>query len=99
MKNNGINLENLYKKSLSIFRDLENSFFKFVIDKFDDFEDIEQYVQNYGLPKERLILMPQATTKEKLLEKSVWINEYARKNNFTFSTRLQVLLWDNLRGK
>jgi 7-carboxy-7-deazaguanine synthase len=96
---NGINLENLYKKSLSIFRDLENSFFKFVIDKFDDFKDIEQYVQNYGLPKERLILMPQATTKEKLLEKSVWINEYAKKNNFAFSTRLQVLLWDNLRGK
>ncbi len=96
---NGIDLENLYKKPLFIFRDLENSFFKFVIDKFDDFKDIEQYVQNYGLPKERLILMPQAITKEKLLEKSVWINEYAKKNNFTFSTRLQVLLWDNLRGK
>ena len=96
---NGINLENFYKKSLSIFRDLENAFFKFVIDKHDDFEDMEYYMQKYDLPKERLILMPQATTKEKLLEKSGWINEYAKKNNFTFSTRLQVLLWNNLRGK
>ena len=98
-KDHGIDLENLYKKSLPTYRDLENSFFKFVIDKFDDFEDIEHYIQKYDLPKERLILMPQATTKEKLLEKSVWINEYAKKNGFTFSTRLHVLLWNNLRGK
>ncbi len=95
----GINLENLYRKSLSIYRDLENSFFKFVIDKVDDFADIEHYIQKYDLPRERLILMPQATTKEKLLEKSAWINEYARKNDFTFSTRLHVLLWNNERGK
>jgi len=95
----GINLESLYGKSLSIYRDLENAFFKFVIDKHDDFEDMEYYMQKYDLPKERLILMPQATTKEKLLEKSGWINEYAKKNSITFSTRLQVLLWNNVRGK
>jgi 7-carboxy-7-deazaguanine synthase len=98
-KDHGINLENIYKKSLPVYRDLENSFFKFVIDKFDDFEDIEHHIQKYCLPKERVILMPQATTKEKLLEKSVWIKEYAKKNGFTFSTRLHVLLWNNLRGK
>ena len=75
---NGISLENLYKKSLFIFRDLENSFFKFVIDKSDDFKDIEHYIQKYDLPKERLILMPQATTKEKLLEKSAWIQRVCK---------------------
>jgi organic radical activating enzyme len=98
-KDHGIDLENLYRKSLSIYRELENTFFKFVIDKVDDFADIEHYMQKYGFPKERLILMPQATTKEKLLEKSAWIKEYARKNDITFSTRLHVLLWNNQRGK
>ena len=67
---NGINLGNLYKKSLSIFRDLENTFFKFVIDKFDDFKDKISMCKTPVFQK-AIILMPQATTKENLLEKSV----------------------------
>jgi hypothetical protein len=43
--------------------------------------------------------MPQATTKKMLLDKSAWIQDYAKRNGFTFSTRLQVLLWNNQRGK
>ena len=43
--------------------------------------------------------MPQASTKDKLLEKSKWLEDFAKKNDFNFSTRLQVLLWDNQRGK
>jgi hypothetical protein len=43
--------------------------------------------------------MPQASTKDKLLEKSIWLEEFSKKNDFNFSTRLQVLLWDNQRGK
>ena len=53
----------------------------------------------YMLPKKRIILMPQALTKDKLLEKSKWLEEFAKTNDFNFSTRLQVLLWDNQRGK
>ena len=56
-------------------------------------------LKKYMLPKNRLILMPQASTKDKLLEKSKWLEEFAKKNDFNFSTRLQVLLWDNQRGK
>jgi len=43
--------------------------------------------------------MPQGTTKERILEKSYWIDKYAKEDDFVFSTLLQVLLWDNLRGK
>ncbi len=95
----GINLEGYYKKSLSFYVDLKNAFFKFVIDKLDDMKEIELMIQKYSLPKERVILMPQAINKEKLLEKTVWINEYAKRNNFIFSSRMQVLLWNNQRGK
>jgi 7-carboxy-7-deazaguanine synthase len=95
----GIDLERYYKKSLPFYKDLKNAFFKFVVDKLDDIKEIDQLIQTYHLPKEQIILMPQATTKEKLLEKTLWIEEYTKKNDFTFSSRLQVLLWNNQRGK
>jgi 7-carboxy-7-deazaguanine synthase len=98
-KERGINLERFYEKSLSFYANLKNVIFKFVIDELDDMNEIWQLIQKYNLPKERIILMPQATTKEILLEKSNWIKEYAKRNHFTFSSRLQVLLWDNQRGK
>jgi 7-carboxy-7-deazaguanine synthase len=95
----GIDLERYYKKSLDFYIDLKNAFFKFVVDKFDDIKEIDILIQKYHLPKEQIVLMPQAITKEKLLEKTLWIEEYAKTKGFTFSSRLQVLLWNNQRGK
>ena len=74
-------------------------FLSLLVDKLDDMKEIKQLIEKYNLPKKRVILMPQATTKDNLLEKSVWIREYAKRNDFIFSSRLQVLLWDNQRGK
>ena len=70
-----------------------------MIDKLEDIKEIDKLIQKYHLPKEQIILMPQAITKEQLLEKTIWIQEYAKANGFTFSSRLQVLLWNNQRGK
>jgi 7-carboxy-7-deazaguanine synthase len=95
----GIDLERLYKKSISFYINLKNAFFKFVVNEIDDTKEIEQLIQKYNLPKGQIILMPQATTKKMLLDKSAWIQDYAKRNGFTFSTRLQVLLWNNQRGK
>ena len=95
----GINLDKLYEKSLSFFKDLQNASFKFVIDKTEDLIEINQFIDKYDLPKEKVILMPQGTTKESISEKSRWIAKYAKENNFVFTTRLQVLLWGNQRGK
>jgi 7-carboxy-7-deazaguanine synthase len=95
----GIDLERYYKKSLFFYRELKNAFFKFVIDKLEDIKEIDNLIQKYHLPKEHIFLMPQAITKEQLLEKTIWIQGYAKANGFTFSSRLQVLLWNNQRGK
>ena len=95
----GIDLGEYYDKSLPFYKELKNAYFKFVVDKQEDLKEIEQIINKYMLPKKRLILMPQASTKDKLLEKSIWLEEFSKKNDFNFSTRLQVLLWDNQRGK
>jgi organic radical activating enzyme len=95
----GINLEKLYEKSLSFYADLQNASFKFVIDKPEDLLEMDEIQRKYNLPNDQVILMPQGATKESIKEKSGWITNYAKKNNFAFSTRLHVLLWDNQRGK
>jgi 7-carboxy-7-deazaguanine synthase len=95
----GISLDKLYGKSLPFYADLQNASFKFVIDKPEDLVEIDQIQKKYDLPKDQIILMPQGVTKESIMEKSRWITNYAKNNNFAFSTRLHVLLWDNQRGK
>lgn len=98
-KQKGINLEKLYEKSLSFYKDLQNASFKFVIDKPEDLAEVDQIIKKYNLPNDQVILMPQGATKESIMEKSRWITKYAKNNKFAFSTRLHVLLWDNQRGK
>ena len=95
----GINLDKIYKDTLTFYRTLKNAFFKFVVDNEKDLIEIEQNIKKFDLPKSRIILMPQATTKEKILEKSDWLKEYAIRTDILFSSRLQVLLWDYHRGK
>jgi 7-carboxy-7-deazaguanine synthase len=95
----GINLEKFYSKSLPYFRNLENAFFKFIVDKPEDIKEIDELIKKYELPNKRVILMPQATTKEDLLKKSMWLEEFAKENGYTMSTRLHVLLWENQRAK
>ncbi|MBA3978574.1 MAG: 7-carboxy-7-deazaguanine synthase QueE [Nitrosopumilus sp.] len=95
----GIDLDKIYEKSLLFYKDLRNASFKFVIDNLEDLVELEKILKKYDLPKGQVILMPQGTTKESMLDKSRWIINYAKKNNIAFSTRLQVLLWGNQRGK
>lgn len=95
----GIDLEKFYSKSLPYFKDLENTFFKFVVDKPEDINEISQIIKKYMLPNKKIVLMPQATTKENLLKKRTWIEKVAKENSYFFSTRLHVLLWENQRGK
>ena len=98
-KQKGINLEKLYERSLSFYKDVQNASFKFVIDKPEDLVEMDQVINKYNLPNDHVILMPQGATKGSIMEKSRWITDHAKKNNFVFSTRLHVLLWDNQRGK
>ena len=93
-----IDLEKLYNKSIPFYKDLKNTFFKFVVDKPDDLKEINQLIKKYEIPKEKLILMPQASTKEELLNKNEWLEKIAKNSGFNFTTRLQVLLWNNQRG-
>ena len=73
---------------------------KFIVDSQDDLPEIRQTIEKIGsVNPEKVMLMPQAATREELLAKSLIVAEMCRQTGFTFCQRLQVLLWNNQKGK
>jgi len=80
------------------FVKLENSVFKFVIEKESDLVEIDVLITKYSIPKNKILLMPQASTKDELNLKKEEIEKIAMANGLLFSSRLQVERWGNQRG-
>lgn len=72
---------------------------KFVVDSEADLPEIQQTLNEIGdVDSEKVMLMPQAATRDELLAKSPMVAELCKKNGFAFCHRLHVLLWDGQRG-
>jgi 7-carboxy-7-deazaguanine synthase len=73
---------------------------KFVIDSQDDLPEIQQTIEKIGsVNPETVMLMPQAATRDEFFTKSPIVANMCKQSGFTFSQRLQVLLWNNQKGK
>jgi 7-carboxy-7-deazaguanine synthase len=72
---------------------------KFVVDKASDLDEIAEYIDLLeGVDPEKVYLMPQAVERDEYLEKSPLVSEFCMETGFSFSPRLQVVLWGNERG-
>jgi len=72
---------------------------KFVVDSQADLPEIQQTVEEIGnVDSEKIMLMPQAKTRDELLAKSPMVADMCKRTGFAFSPRLQILLWDGARG-
>jgi 7-carboxy-7-deazaguanine synthase len=87
---------------LAVLRELIDNYkyqLKFVIDSKDDLPEIQQAIKEIGnVDSDRVMLMPQAATRDELLAKSPMVADMCKQSGFTFCSRLQVLLWNNERG-
>ena len=73
---------------------------KFVVDSVNDLPEIQETLQRIGqVDAQKVMLMPQAAAREELFAKSPIVAELCKLVGFAFSQRLQVLLWNNERGK
>ncbi|MBW7990608.1 MAG: 7-carboxy-7-deazaguanine synthase QueE [Planctomycetes bacterium] len=73
---------------------------KFVVDSQDDLPEIRQTIEKIGdVNPEKVMLMPQAATRDELLAKSLMAAEMCKQTGYAFSQRLQILLWNNQKGK
>ena len=72
---------------------------KFVVDSVDDLPEIRQTIQKIGnVDLGKVMLMPQAGTRDELLAKSPMVAELCKQAGFAFCQRLQILLWNGLPG-
>ena len=73
---------------------------KFVINSQADLHEIRQTIDKLGnIDSENVMLMPQAATRDEFLAKAPMVADMCRRTDFAFCQRLQVLLWNNERGK
>ena len=72
---------------------------KFIVDSQEDLPEIQQTIEKIGgVNPEKVMLMPQAATRDELLAKSPMVADMCKRTGFTFCQRLQVLLWNNQGG-
>ncbi len=73
---------------------------KFVVDSGNDLPEIQEVIEQTGnIDPEMVMLMPQAATRDELLAKSPIVADICKQTGFAFSQRLQVLLWNNQKGR
>jgi 7-carboxy-7-deazaguanine synthase len=72
---------------------------KFVVDSEADLPEIEEILKKLAnADREKIMLMPQAATRQELLVKSPMVAKLCKRAGCTFGQRLQVLLWNNQKG-
>lgn len=82
-----------------VFSHMSKTFFKYVVNDAADLDEIQNLITKYDLPRNRVILMPEASTKEALASKCKAVDELAKKYGYLYSSRMHVELWGNQRGK
>jgi 7-carboxy-7-deazaguanine synthase len=72
--------------------------FKFVIDAGKDVEEVTQLELEIPIPKEKILLMPQARERQELVEKSGWLKGVCNRHGYGFGQRLHIELFGSRRG-
>jgi 7-carboxy-7-deazaguanine synthase len=73
---------------------------KFVVERPEDLDEIAMCLERLGAVEPyKVYLMPQAVGRSDYLQKAEWIAESCIRTGFSFSPRLQVMLWDGQRGR
>ena len=85
--------------SLTAFATSEKAYFKFVLSQPADVEEVLTLLNLYEIQQQRVILMPQGTTRKAIEEGSQWVTELCAKHGFRFSYRMHILLWGDKRGR
>jgi 7-carboxy-7-deazaguanine synthase len=73
---------------------------KFVVDSADDLPEIQETLKKIGgVSSEKVMLMPQAKTRDELVAKSPMVAKLCVETGFVFCQRLHILLYDGQKGK
>lgn len=83
--------------AIAAFRARE-AWWKFVVAERGDVAEVLGLAERFDLPRERILLQPEALRRAELIERSPWVVEACKDHGFRFSPRLHVMLWGARRG-
>jgi 7-carboxy-7-deazaguanine synthase len=75
-----------------------HAFFKFVVSQKSDIYEIDALIEKYHLVQNKIMLMPEGKTEDKMERNAKWIVEICKERNWRFTMRLHVWLWGKKRG-
>jgi 7-carboxy-7-deazaguanine synthase len=87
----------LRAQAIARFRDL-GAWFKFVVAAESDVDEVLGLQRRFGLPPERIVLMPLGLTRAEQLARMPDVVGWCRRHGFRFSPRLHILIWGPKRG-
>ncbi len=71
---------------------------KFVVGAPQELDEVDALVHALSADRERVLLMPEGRSVERLDEVSAWLTAACIERGYRFSDRLQVRLWGDTRG-
>jgi len=75
-----------------------NAWWKFVVAGEGDIAEVVHLTERFALPRERVLLQPEAVRREEMIERAPWVVEACKRHGFRFSPRLHILTWGARRG-
>jgi 7-carboxy-7-deazaguanine synthase len=74
--------------------------FKFVVSRPDDIDELEHMLAalKREVPRHKILLMPEATSLEKMRSRSAWLSELCKARGYRYAHRLHIELYGNKRG-
>jgi len=84
--------------SIASWIDEPRATFKLVIADATDWEHARGLIERHGLPRDRVMLMPEGMTESVLRERSAWLADRCKQEGLRLSPRLHVWLWGARRG-
>lgn len=95
LASNGDSKEKRYIPEAIQWHAINGSDFKFVVQNETDIEEIfDNYVDKFNISTRNVFLMPCCGSRKELIEKSAQVAEWCKQYGFSFSPRLQLLIWD-----
>lgn len=89
-----------YAGSLHELIDAYDYQLKFVMEEPSDIATVQHVLQSLDLASpDKVMLMPQARTRQELLENLSWVTDLCLRHGYALGQRLHLLLWDGERGR
>lgn len=85
-------------EAYEFFAQSPKAWFKFVVAEQADLNEVLGLVAKYGIPANKVYLMPEGTSPEQLKSKQMWLVEQCKQHGFYYTDRLHIHIYGSKRG-